>query len=105
MGTGRPGSGRCTLLVARDLSEQPIEEIAAPLRDTSGRMIGMVLAFRDISDALRVRAEHAKASKLESLGLLAGGIARDFNDILTAIMGSVAMARVSDRQTAPREAA
>jgi PAS domain S-box-containing protein len=105
MGTGRPGSGRCTLLVARDLSEQPIEEIAAPLRDTSGRMIGMVLAFRDISDALRVQAEHAKASKLESLGLLAGGIARDFNDILTAIMGSVAMARVSDRQTAPREAA
>ena len=65
----------------------------------------MVLAFRDISDALRVQAEHAKASKLESLGLLAGGIAHDFNNILMAIIGNVAMARVSDPQTGPREAA
>lgn len=103
--TNRPGPGRCTLLVARDLSEQPIEEIAAPLRDASGRTIGMVLAFRDISDALRVQAEHAKASKLESLGLLAGGIAHDFNSILMVIMGNIAMARVSDRQTGSREAA
>ena len=104
-GMERPSPGRCTVLVARDLTEQPIEEIAAPLRDASGRTIGMVLAFRDISDALKVQAEHAKASKLESLGLLAGGIAHDFNNILMAIIGNVAMARVSDPQTGPREAA
>jgi PAS domain S-box-containing protein len=99
IGTDRPTPGRCTVLVARDLSEHPIEEIAAPLRDLSRRVIGMVLAFRDISDALRVQAEHAKASKIESLGLLAGGIAHDFNNILMRIMGSISMARVCGADT------
>jgi signal transduction histidine kinase/CheY-like chemotaxis protein len=83
------------VLVARDLTERPIEEIAAPLRDASGRVIGMVIAFRDITDALKAQAEQANASKLASLGLLAGGIAHDFNNILMAVMGSVSMARAT----------
>ncbi|HSL20161.1 MAG TPA: ATP-binding protein [Vicinamibacterales bacterium] len=94
---------RCTLLVARNRTERPIEEIAAPLRDASGRAIGMVLAFRDISDALKAQAEQANASRLASLGLLAGGIAHDFNNILMAIMGNVSMARATaGGSTAPR---
>jgi PAS domain S-box-containing protein len=92
---GTRGLSRCTVLVARDLAERPIEEIAAPLRDASGRVIGMVVAFRDITDALKAQAEQANASKLASLGLLAGGIAHDFNNILVAVMGSVSMARAT----------
>jgi PAS domain S-box-containing protein len=92
---GRADVTRCTTLAARDLRERPIEEIAAPLRDASGRAIGMVVAFRDISDALKAQEERARASKLASLGLLAGGIAHDFNNILMAIMGNVSMARVT----------
>ena len=60
-----------------------------------GTPIGMVVAFRDISDALKAQEERARAGKLASLGLLAGGIAHDFNNILMAIMGNVSMARVS----------
>jgi PAS domain S-box-containing protein len=86
---------RCTLLAARDLTERPIEEMSAPLCDASGNTIGMVVAFRDISDALKVQEERARADKLASLGLLAGGIAHDFNNILMAIMGNVSMARVA----------
>ena len=92
---GERGLSRCTILVARDLTERPIEEIAAPLRDAAGRTIGMVVAFRDITDALKAQAEQAKASKVASLGLLAGGIAHDFNNILMGIMGNVSMARVT----------
>jgi PAS domain S-box-containing protein len=91
----RLGAGRSTILVARDLSERPIEESAAPLGDLQGRTIGMVLAFRDITDSLRIQAERAKAARLESLGLLAGGIAHDFNNILTSILGNVSMARAT----------
>ena len=83
------------MLVARDLTERPIEEIAAPLRDAAGRTIGMVVAFRDITDALKAQEERAKANKLASLGLLAGGIAHDFNNILMAVMGNVSMARAT----------
>src|SRR5436309_2387758 len=79
--TGAPSPIRCTVLVARDLTEHPIEEIAAPLRDSMGRATGMVLAFRDISDAIKAQTEHARASKSASLGLLAGGIAGDFNNL------------------------
>jgi PAS domain S-box-containing protein len=84
---------RSTILAARDLTEHPIEESTAPIRDAEGRAIGVVLAFRDITDALRIQEERAKASKLASLGLLAGGMARDFNNILMAVMGNVSMAR------------
>ena len=70
---------RSTVLAARDLTEHPIEESTAAIRDGEGRAIGIVLAFRDITDALRVQEERAKANKLASLGLLAGGMARDFN--------------------------
>ena len=88
------------MLVARDLTERPIEECAAPLRDADGRTIGMVLAFRDISDALRVQEERARAGRLASLGLLAGGIAHDFNNILMAVMGNISMARATMPQAA-----
>jgi PAS domain S-box-containing protein len=89
------GRRRCSLLVARDLTERPIEECAAPVCDAEGRTIGMVLAFRDITDALRIQEERAKAGKLASLGLLAGGIAHDFNNILTGIMGNISLARAT----------
>jgi signal transduction histidine kinase/ActR/RegA family two-component response regulator len=83
------------VLTARDFTERPIEETAAPLRDADGRTIGMVMVFRDITDALRVQEERAKASKSASLGLLAGGIAHDFNNILMSIMGNLSLARMS----------
>jgi PAS domain S-box-containing protein len=86
------GVGRSALLVSRDGSARPIEEVSAPLRD-DGRTIGMVLAFRDSSDTIKIQEERAKASKLASLGLLAGGIAHDFNNILTAILGNISLAR------------
>ncbi|HJU44087.1 MAG TPA: ATP-binding protein [Vicinamibacterales bacterium] len=89
------GAARFKMLAARDRSERPIEEIAAPLQDATGRIIGRVVAFRDISDALRMQAERARADKLASLGLLAGGIAHDFNNILMAVMGNVSMARAT----------
>ena len=95
---GRRGPGHgvrpSALLVARDLTERPIEGSSAPLRDSTGHVIGAVLVFRDISDALRVQAERARADKLSSLGLLAGGIAHDFNNILMAIIGHVSQARM-----------
>jgi PAS domain S-box-containing protein len=93
--TEKQATTRCSTLAARDLSERPIEEVAATLRDTSGRTIGMVVAFRDISDALKAQEERARAGKLASLGVLAGGIAHDFNNILMAIMGNLSMARVA----------
>jgi len=94
-GTDQPRLCRSTILVAKDLSERPIEEIAAPLSDAAGRTVGMVVAFRDITQALHMRDERAKAQRVALLGLLAGGIAHDFNNILMAVTGNLSLARAS----------
>ncbi len=85
-----------TLLITRDGDERNISETAAPILGYSGKTIGAVLIFRDISKRLKTEAERQKASKLESIGLLAGGIAHDFNNILTVILGNISLAQMGD---------
>ncbi len=44
------GLANHTVLVAKDNTELPIDDNAAPIRDRSGEVIGCVLVFRDVSD-------------------------------------------------------
>ena len=49
----------------------------------------------DITEYNTIREEQAKASKLESIGILAGGIAHDFNNILTVILGNASLVKIN----------
>lgn len=51
------GLGNHTILIARDGTERPIDDSAAPIRDSLGEIIGVVLIFRDVTD--NRRAENA----------------------------------------------
>ncbi|MBU0961391.1 MAG: PAS domain S-box protein [Proteobacteria bacterium] len=51
----------------------------------------VILIGQDISKTLQMEAELLKKKKLESIGVLAGGMAHDLNNILTVIMGSLDM--------------
>ncbi|SMP77107.1 PAS domain S-box-containing protein [Desulfonatronum zhilinae] len=82
-------------LASKDGKHRLIATNAAPLRDKESRMIGVVLAFRDETEKQRLLDEALKAEKLESLGILAGSIAHDFNNILTAILGNITSAKLS----------
>ena len=55
---------------------------------------------RNISDKRKREDEAIRYYKLESLGIFAGGLAHDLNNILTAILGNVSITRMSidDRQ-------
>lgn|GEM_PF-297080 len=46
-----------TILIAKDGSERPIDDSAAPIRTERGEIIGCVLIFRDISARHRAEAE------------------------------------------------
>ncbi|MBI5453710.1 MAG: PAS domain S-box protein [Deltaproteobacteria bacterium] len=50
--------------------------------------------FRDMTEARRLEAEMLKSQKLESIGLLAGGIAHEFNNVLTGIYGNISLAKM-----------
>ena len=82
-----------TALIARDGTERIIADSGAPIRDKNGEIIGVVLVFRDVTEKQKIEEEMARASKLESVGLLAGGLAHDFNNVLTAIVGNIDLAK------------
>ncbi len=62
------GLGNHTVLIARDGTERPIDDSAAPIRDTAGRILGVVLIFRDVTEQRRaerdVRASEARKSAI-----------------------------------------
>jgi len=75
-------------------SQRLIEYGASPVTDRESRVIGMVLAFRDITERQMLEEEMLRSSRIESLGLLAGGIAHDFNNVLTVILGNITLAKM-----------
>lgn len=89
------GLANNTVLVTRGGGEHLIADSAAPIRDSRSKTIGVVVAFREITELRRLEEERLRAQKLESLGLLAGGIAHDFNNILTGILGNISLARMA----------
>ncbi|MFZ5476167.1 MAG: hybrid sensor histidine kinase/response regulator [Myxococcota bacterium] len=87
------GLANHTVLESRGGERRSIADSAAPIRGADGATFGVVLVFRDVSQQQRIEDELARASKLESLGVLAGGIAHDFNNVLTAIVANLSLAR------------
>ena len=54
------GLANHTILLRRDGTEVPIDDSGAPIRDAQGRIQGVVLVFRDISERRRSEAERDK---------------------------------------------
>ncbi len=68
------------------------ETTIAPIRDSSGRIVNYVAVQRNITEHLHLTAQLQQAQKMEAVGLLAGGVAHDYNNMLSVILGYTELA-------------
>jgi PAS domain S-box-containing protein len=66
----------------------------------NGRIVGYAKVVRDFTERRQLEEAVRQTQRLESVGVLAAGVAHDFNNVLTAILGNVAMVRrrLADQQ-------
>ncbi|MES2337461.1 MAG: response regulator [Pseudomonadota bacterium] len=81
------GGGYATQLPVR-FAERPDEPVQVSLAGARGLGEAAVLmSLKDNSEEGRLKHQVAQATKMQAVGQLAGGVAHDFNNILTAIIG------------------
>ena len=80
--------------------EACLKTAVGPSRDVAVSMISadderenlQFVVVRDIAEHKKMQQELIKARHLESIAALSGGIAHDYNNLLTAIMGNISLA-------------
>jgi PAS domain S-box-containing protein len=105
--TGRPISmelnpdkeGYCDIpeyatLISKSGRRYNIALSAAPMENDAGESLGTIVAFHDITTLRNLEDEVYKAKALKSVSRLAAGLAHDFNNILTGILGNISLARL-----------
>jgi two-component system, cell cycle sensor histidine kinase and response regulator CckA len=82
--TGQAVSGDIAVRL-RDRPEEPVSLTIAGARGLGESAV--LLSLKDNSEESRLKREVAQATKMQAVGQLAGGVAHDFNNILTGIIG------------------
>lgn len=65
------------------------------IRDIDDSLIGMALLFKDMSALKAINAQLMQAQKMESIGLLASGIAHEFNNLLSGIIPNAELIKMT----------
>ena len=68
-----------------------MEAVIYPIRDDADKVLSYVTISRDITQEAAIEKHLRQQQKMNAVGELAGGVSHDFNNILTAILGYVAL--------------
>ena len=70
----------------RELPDEPVTLRLAAVRGLGEAAV--LLGLTDSTEETRLKRQVAQATKMQAVGQLAGGVAHDFNNVLTAILGT-----------------
>jgi PAS domain S-box-containing protein len=81
---GKVWKGRITNK-KKDGTPCEMEMTISPIRDTAGKIINYVAVQRDVTQEAALESQLRQSQKMEAIGQLSGGVAHDFNNILTVV--------------------
>ena len=71
----------------KDGSPVTVSLSLSPVKDRDGRVVAVAGIAHDVTETRRLESELRQLAKMEAVGRLAGGLAHDFNNMLTVIDG------------------
>ena len=84
---GEPMSSYETVRVRKDGTLVNMSVSISPIETRSGEVVGASKICHDITKIKKLEAQFIEAQKMEVVGQLASGVAHDFNNILSVIVG------------------
>jgi PAS domain S-box-containing protein len=88
-------------VIRKDGELRWVQEKADVVRDATGAPVRMIGTVQDVTDRRLLEEQVRQSQKLEAIGRLAGGIAHDLNNALTAIAGYTELALGAMREDHP----